>query len=95
MSLFLFASFNAPDATVLSDYTPELGGSFVKHPSSPDAFTIQSNRAGKDANVGTAAYYASVAPQVRDYSIKGVIVDVGNVNRASGSRAGWTRPPTI
>lgn len=91
MSLLVYASFTGPDGTDLVNYTPELGGPFLKHASFTDVLNIQLNRAGKDTNAGTAVYYASIAPQVRDYSVKGVVVDIASQNRAFGI-AGWIDP---
>src|SRR5687767_6781926 len=88
LSLILHANFTGPDGTDLANYVPELGGGFIKHASFTDSLVIEANRAAKDVNTGTSVYYASVIPQVRDYRIRGVIVDIGNVNRAYGI-AGW------
>lgn len=87
-ALIVYATFTGTDGTDLTAYTPEIGGAFIKHASFSDAITIQSNRAGKDSNTGTTVYYSPATPNAVEYSVEGVIVDVGSNDRACGV-GGW------
>lgn len=84
MAIFLSDTFTDTESTDLTAHTGEVGASWTKHGSFTDALLIQSNRAGKDANTGTTVYYASALPPSNNYIIEAPIVDIGNVNRASG-----------
>lgn len=88
MGIFVSDSFTDTDSTDLASHTGELGASWTKHSSFTDSILIQSNRAGKDSNTGTSVYYASGAPPGLEYTVEGPIIDVGDVNRASGI-CGW------
>ncbi len=85
---FVNSSFTGTDGTDLVSYTGGLGESYSKHSLFTDAITIQSNRAGKDSNINTTVYYASIPSPSLDYTVEGDIVDIGDVSRAVGI-AGW------
>lgn len=81
---FVDDTFTGSDGTLLSAHTGETGATWTKHSSFTEDWAITSNRARKDSNAGTSAYYASGTPASTTYNVQCVIVDVGNVSRAAG-----------
>ncbi len=85
---FVNDTFTGTDGTTLVSHTGEAGATWTLHSSFTDTISIQTNRAGKDSGTVSTVYYASGTSASLNYTIEGVIVDIGDVSRATGV-CGW------
>lgn len=69
MTTFASDTFTAADGTALAGRTPDVGGTWTKHPSySPGASTITANKLRGDGS-NIAVHYIDTAPASADYSV--------------------------
>lgn len=82
-------TFTDTSGTVLSSHTPDVGGSWVRHPSYSSATMVISNanRCRKDGSSAGACYYQNIDPGSDDYTVQLTVRIVSTAASALGPAA--------